>query len=1075
MTKNMTLIRGGKATWHIDADIPYIGQDLDDLIVSITGLTKAVTFDGELQGCQPIIVLQRTPETEAIENGTGLVISLNGENLWSGNVIDVRLTENEITLTAAAALTTFDKNFHIYYPRGSSVRWLLDQIYRAWGLLPGTVDAVPAFSDSYNRSCGRISTKFSTLGGLTGVASYGTVSYYGWMNAPGTGWANITDDAGNIIGKRIPENSTTLLGTNYTISKTGTSKPACWDISWAVGDDNGARGCIQTNPLSLHGVNIKFMLRNVWKYTDLAQQTLDHWPVGEMRNRSTMLYIKNSSTYYPLLPRMEEAGDKTSEEFTLISYNKWGGEKKREKVILDNINTVSLSAALWSEEAQTSLGQSWTIPSGTLRKNSWILPTTGCFSKGSTGDPTGRYNTPPVRSFLGTITFNSQDMSEDLSGSSFLNSSFYAIETRQDVQPITINAEEFTYDKYGKEILELGSVGYYESSSGWYGPNTKWADTCPESGTVFEIPLNDDFVVDFEFDAYHWLPKAVKLDVRDMFGNDYAIETPFENDDANPTDTKEYHWIQSQLWHRSHAWNNRANVAMGERSYRLYSDTWDGNAGFPFDRWTGCSSPNSTSLTPVYLDDAYTYGEYLVLQNGEQRKVAKNLGIYSGFNSTTNYKWVERDGSERRWFYGGTSDAQVVMAGGPNREPNILPDQDAPYVDIFTLKSMQLAVHRAFADYRRPTYRVTTSLAFATAEPGAIIYLKTNAYDNNTAWLALLMSITVNADSGNCTLLIAPLRTVASIPSGSTAWTNLDYIKAIDIHNSETSKISPFVRYNNQEISKEWQYEAHYTIGTEGLSWTTEDWFHELVQTGSGTPAYVQGNSKSPFKITLINHVTGYRSDFLFTESDWTTVGLNRQAQIGRFNKAILGDDFTGNGFTLYQKFANTSSFSFVFQTYEMPDLCGWEFIFYWNDPVEAHYTGVVEYPANLWQHSNAYMSTSYLYDNFELCEDLPDYSQYKLVFTDADGNRTEFAANRFSAATSTTGSNYYYFAQPTDGVFTEIRLLVSTYYRDTNIRCTIGYAYRAGFPSNSTFASTYFDDSYQLKDGCSIAVERTV
>lgn len=1071
---NLALLRGGQVHWRIAVQVANAGNSfwVNDEIVSITGISKTVTFDGSLQGCQPIVVLQRTPEIDEITVGSSFFFYLGTVGIWEGYVSEIVQSETETTFTCNAALSRFNKDFTFYYPRGSSVRWLIDWIFRSNGLMPGLRTEVTAFTDSYYRGCGRISTKFCTLGGLTGVASYGTVKYLGWWSAPGIGWADITDSEGNVIGKRPPEDSTTLLGKSYNLSKTGTSHPEFWDLSWAVADAEGQRGCVCSNPLCFHNVNTRFMLRNVWKYNDLAQQPMTKWPVGEMRNRSTMLYVLSSSTYYPLMPRVEAEGDKKKERFRKITYNKWGGIDKEEDIDLDNINVVPLSAGLWSEQAQSTLGVSWSIPSGTLRKDSYAMTGQGLFQKGTVGDPTGNYTLRPYYSFIGDITFNSGDMSADLANSSFLGESLYAIETQQDIQPVTIMAEEFSYEKHGKEILELGSVGMYEA----YGNNeldTKWVDTCPESGTVFEIPLTDDFIMDWQFETYNWLPRAVKLNVRDMMGKDYSIQTDFESSAGNTTDVKEYNLIQSQLWHKAFARNVRGVQGNGETSYGLSSTDWEQNPGFIYDRWTGCSSPTSTTLSATFLNnDAFQYGEYLVCQDGTQKKVRANLGVWS-FNSSTNYQQVERDGSTRRWFYDGqSSPAEVIIDGAHSGYDadhlNYLPAQDAPYVDIFTLKSLQLAVHRAFADYRRPTYRVTASLAFASVNPGDIILLKTHAFNDNEKWLALVMSISLNSNDNNVSLLIAPLRTVASISLHRENWPGLSDVEWIDDTLSNTLaepvRNEPFIMYSQPSIPSEWSHSIVLSSANQNIYWGGSAWWWALKIRTTDENAKLPGNPLTPMKITARNHVTGYQSEFMLTKDDWDWNYNNgvlepqaRMGKIDRLSKAICGENYQGNGFCFYQYIGWQNEFELVFNTQDLPDMSGWEITFEWNDPQPINYFETMFEPDRTkWSSNKTYQSGGNTYNLSNLAD---IYANKELLVWKFD--RDEWNAHDLCffdlEQYSTSTAKRLYFNAPWDGVYSEMYILMYISSNAANVRFTIASSFRENYSASSQMAQAYF------------------
>lgn len=347
--------------------------------------------------------------------------------------------------------------------------------------------------------------------------------------------------------------------------------------------------------------------------------------------------------------------------------------------------------------------------------------------------------------FLKSARLDSSWISLGINSASKLKSTYQM--QQWGIKPVTID-QKYVTKNIMQQAARLGSLGFYESVECLTA-----CDLCPESGTVFALPLNENDAVEVLTATSHPLPGIIGFTFMDVKGDEHTYNYYYSDGDAATSDNFTICQAHTQSWQQPT--NNRLSIA---------SNSWEGNPGGLCDRWTGSTyNPNTNTLSftspSSYMLDAFK----LLTETGD----LISLTGYNNITSSANYS--VRTLTDQQYSFFLTSGEVVYTGNIPTSQSKV-----APYLEIFPVLSWLQANKRVFSDnFIRQSFFVKTTLAFASAVPGDILAVQLDKILDKNKSLALVIGVEVSTE-GYCNLEIVPMHKITN--ADYTNFTNLGEI-----------------------------------------------------------------------------------------------------------------------------------------------------------------------------------------------------------------------------------------------------------------------------------------------------------
>ena len=722
----LNALRGGKIEWQVGVNSQYIYKDN---VLSITGISKKIQLDGGYTSATVTISLYGVDDEILIGQPVSVFFRDFSQeesiNIWDGNISAInKNSQNILELTCVGRLSLLDKDKTLYIPTSETPRTFYQKMLI--NALPFSYVSVPNYNDNYHRNATRVSTKYTTLANLSGVATY---------------------DAPTI------NTATALYAGSYQSlwSLTLNDDYCFFDLQdWNVflNKDHPVKNS-PTNPLVWHRRGTCFRFSSYFFGRAGSSTVFSYWPCGEDHDINLYIDIKGDYSAYN-----DSLG---------FQYTNNNGD-------LSALNYISLRPSdssreypnatytTWKDTASTILQQSWTPQNSTILDSralkydlsSWNSSGNNIYLGYSAG-----------HQFSGTIMYNHLDASTEIK-QRISNYSTRASRHNlvQKIYPVTINSNLATWEN-ATQAAFLGSVAIFECGEN-YG--FKVVDTCPEKGTIYEIPICKSTCNNVEFMENHPLPTTIKANFVNPYGKEYNYNISL-NDNLDLKEEKEINIMQGLL-------AGVCAFAINGPYYNLAGDDWFKNPGFCIDRWTGVSMSNNYTTNFDIFSEGYSVELKLQGSDGTIIRLPKNFyDDQSSMNPTgsTMYEVRTKDNQVIRNF----ADHAFINPIYDNGSYRYLPPTSDPWLDIFPVTQLKNANNRVFINNLRPSWRVQVPLAFVNCEPGAVVIIDLIEIAKEP-YLALVIGNECSSESDLVTLEIMPMFPASGASSND--WLNINEI-----------------------------------------------------------------------------------------------------------------------------------------------------------------------------------------------------------------------------------------------------------------------------------------------------------
>ena len=744
---------GGHFAWHCVSQTT--GLDYSNQLASIQGLSRSAGFAGEIKVPEVTITIAGYGLFAGDGVGSELVLSLTETS--SGNSADfgcyiiknIETTGPIVTIKASGRCgEVIPQDYNAYSvpannPRNWVANWLM------WASNSAVTPAALGYNDNYQRSLTRVAAGAATLKvngfvkeNLTTLARTGSEA--DTSTWPAGGWQG---------GRRDPP----YLDTQRDLAPEFTNK----------------RAFLGNTPLWWHQRN------QTWNVTITARAqtpatSSDHgqFPLGYLQFIYLSIALANGALNNPTLYFSAERSiapgaqkDVELEFPSALAAANYIAKKRKEarktgasegteyklqlakkKVIITNVGQYQGAKMPWYSSARSALAP--TAPNPTA-------PIADCVNLDNVTIRSGSSSVVTFASNAGLSVNNFQYAPQPqnalwqalgITSNANLKPGYQM--QQQGLKPVTVNQRFFTRDLMA-QAATLGSLGIFEGKSGGtYGP--EFCDVCPETGTIYALPLTVSTVVEINMATAYPLPGIISLTFTDAHDEDHNYTYVNSNGQANQSATFAIVQGHTQGWQESSS--NRLGLSSAD---------WGQNPGGLCDRWTGSYITNNhlAYTTPTYGAGAFK----LLKEDGNL------IGLTSGYvsiSANNNYTVRDTDGNQYPLFLSAgyvTTDTSV----------NAL-TQKSPFLDLFPILQWLQANERVFSDNAtRQAFNIKTTLAFASATPGDVVAIQLDKIFNGTKALGLIIGVEVSTD-GYCNLEIVPMHKITT--DDYTNFTNLGEI-----------------------------------------------------------------------------------------------------------------------------------------------------------------------------------------------------------------------------------------------------------------------------------------------------------
>lgn len=759
---------GGHFTWELIGLVDYSAQ-----LASVTGLDFSTDFSGGIKCPQVQFILAGggltggdtigdTLSLRLIEDSTGTSTPMG---TWEIKAIETVGKQTTITATHFAASRVPEGDYNYFTalasePRAYAYAWL-----KAAANITTPLFTEPAYSDPYDeRKASRVAAPASTLAGLAG-------------------FANATSRTGIRKGD---ERSSGQWGTSWTYFD---DIPLTIDVQWDVAPGYAGQPSFVSNmPLYWHQAgqywHITWTGRSKWPSlsSDKSQFPLGHTQYLALEVKCQGGNIFNPTTF--LKPQDYNNPDTTQDIEITFKSRKEAKEFYRSNAAWLPPADYGWGWATYDANAQSDIkrwGGSKTVTITNIATYEGALAPYYAYSKSVVAPDAPTINcgvsesvefgervmqganlasTTRLQSMLAAASFQYVPQRMDAAWMSLGITSNATLcpgyEIIQDVYPITINQLYTTRDFFGQACV-LGSLGFYATGG---TPWLKGVDTCPEAGTVFALALNRHTVTSISADTSYPMAKAYQITFKDPHNGDhtYTLTNPHGEGDVASIGIMQGQFSAGQ-----------AAYASGTVQYMaIGGELWQDNPGSLADRWTGSAYDASNGVTfPTSQNVSHratTSGLYWLSQDGQlwERRAARP----SSYSAGTKYVVRDQLGQEHKLFasngYMRFYSASAMPAPGQYTEP---------LIDAYPLMSFLLAHNRVFGDnYNRQSYKIATTMAFASVEPGDVVAIQLEQLNNGAPTLGLVIGKSLSPTTAP-TLEIVPMHKITA--DDTVAWTNL--------------------------------------------------------------------------------------------------------------------------------------------------------------------------------------------------------------------------------------------------------------------------------------------------------------
>lgn len=723
---------GGSFVWHCISQTT--GFDYSDQLASIQGLTRSAGFAGEIKTPEVTITIAGYGLYAGDGVGSELVLSLTETS--SGNSVDfgcyivknIETTGTIFTIKASGKTgDTVPEDYNAYFvpardPRQAAQEWL----YEATGDEGKQV----TYTDSYQRDQARVAAPAATLKVNGFVEGQYSIHVRGdnKTDYPSTSWSPVTTAPPILDAQRdlAPEfaNKRAFLG----------NTPLWWhqrNQTWQVTISARATNPATTTdkcqfPLGLYqDIFYTMTLQNgvVNTPTLYFSQERELLP-GDTREVTLEFNTAKETADYAAKMRKKTSGD--------VEIKMSLGQKK---VIISNVATYSAVKMPWYDAAKAAIAStaatitapindSVELSKVTIRSNSSAVVT---FASNA-GLSINNIQFKGAR--LDSIWIN-----YGINSASNLKSTYQM--QQWGLLPITIDQRYFTRALMA-QAATLGSMGFFEGyGKARYGVQT--CDLCPETGTVYGLPVTSSTVAEVAQGSSYPMPGCISCTFADVKGDEHTYN--WTNSDGDPSVSANFGIVQGH----TQGWQNPVN-----NRFSISSSDWGGNPGGLCDRWSGAylNSNNQVAYTQITSGNA---AFKLLTEGGDLIQ----CGYYYNISGTYNYTVRDADGAQHSVFL---TSGQIAVSGTvPQAQSNV-----SPYLDFFPILQWLQANKRVFADnLTRQAFNLKTTLAFASATPGDVLAVQLDKIFEGSPALALVLGVEVSTD-GYCNLEIVPMHKITS-------------------------------------------------------------------------------------------------------------------------------------------------------------------------------------------------------------------------------------------------------------------------------------------------------------------------
>lgn len=740
---------GGKFTWHC---VGYdSGFDYSNQLVSVQGLCRSVGFNGEIKVPEITITIAGYGLSANDGVGNALIVSLTENN--TNNSVDfgcyiiknIETTGTIVTIKASGRCgEVIPQDYNAYSvpannPRNWVANWLM------WASNSAVTPATLGYNDNYQRSLTRVAAGAATLK-LMGFV-------HEKIKTQGRAVTSGTDTWGTWVD--------------------GDDDYPYFDIQWDLAPEfANKRAFLGNTPLWWHQRNQKWtILLTARVQTPSISSDRCQFPLGCMQFISAYWVLSggvlSNPEIYGSAERTINPSDQRNVEIefpTAMAAAEYVAKKRKEskkreenqhdykisigqkKVIITNVAQYQAVKLPWYNSVKNYLAP--TAPS-------IVAPVVNCLNLENI---TLRDGSSAVMSFasqaglccvnleIQPLPQNSMWRSLGVNGASTLKPAYRL--QQSNLAPVTVNQRYFTRELFN-QAATLGSVGIFEGNSGGtYGPEL--SDVCPETGTVYALPLTVSTVVEINMATAYPLPGIISLTFTDAHDEDHNYT--YVNPNGQADQSASFAIVQGH----TQGWQESSSNRLG-----LSSADWGQNPGGLCDRWTGSYITNNhlAYTTPTYGAGAFK----LLKEDGNL------IGLTSGYVSVSannNYTVRDSDGNQYPLF---------LAAGYVTADTSINAlSQKSPFLDLFPILQWLQANERVFSDnLTRQAFSVKTTLAFASATPGDVVAIQLDKIFNGAKALGLIIGVEVSTE-GYCNLEIVPMHKITT--DDYTNFTNLGEI-----------------------------------------------------------------------------------------------------------------------------------------------------------------------------------------------------------------------------------------------------------------------------------------------------------
>lgn len=755
---------GRKLTWKCFGG----PKDYSSVLVSVTGLQFATSFDGEIKFPQ-ITVVFSGGEVPPGEFTLSLQDDFSGETVplgqWYPETKETIGTQHTITAVHAAGRKIPEGDFNHFTalasePRALAYHWLREASQISAGLM-----TVTAYTDPYHeRQASRVAAPASTLAGLAG-------------------FSNATSRTGIRKGD---ERGSGQWGTSWTYFD---DIPLTIDVQWDVTPGyNGFGSFVSNMPLYWHQAgqywHITWTGRSKWPSVSSDKS---QFPMGHTQYIALEVKCQGGNIFNPTTSlKPQDYNNPDSTEDIEITFKSRKEAKEFYRANAGYIPPGGPKGWGWSGYGNTGSdikrwGGSRTVKITDVALYEGCLSPFYSYSKAAIAPTAANVicgNSEAVefgeRVMLGTNAAATTRLQAMLAVANFqyipqrMDSAWISIgvnsaanlcpgyEIIQDVYPITIN-QLYTTRDFFKQACILGSLGFYLTG----GKSIFGVETCPEAGEIFELPLTTSTVISINAATSYPMPQAYEITLKDPHNNDHTYNYADMNGEGN---------VQSIGIMQGSFSPGQSPYTSGSTDYMaIGGELWQDNPGSLADRWTGSSYNSSTGVTfPVEQTVSHTAAEsglYWLAEDGTlwPRFAARPTSYTAGL------KYAVRDqvGNEYKLF---ASNGYMEFSGSAPPAGKY----SAPLIDAYPLMSFLKAHARVFGDnYNRQSYNVQTTLGFASVQPGDVVAIQLEQIFDGSPTLALVLGISLSTDSFP-TLEIVPMHKITA--SDYSVWSNLEAV-----------------------------------------------------------------------------------------------------------------------------------------------------------------------------------------------------------------------------------------------------------------------------------------------------------